>query len=725
MDHGTATRPDGPRLTSSAEAEYAAAARALSEGDTHAARERGTAAAETAEQASERSLAAQAWALVGQACWLIGDDGGALAALLAALRHYEALDDALGVATCERQAGIAHVRADDVERALVSFRRALASYEKLGDLEGMAATQNNIGGALHRAGALDGARTALTTALELCDALDQPTRKALMQVSLATVLLGLGELDEAEARLNEAIAVQRQADDRHGLAHALEVQARLLRWRQDPAGAIAAGQAAVALAVETGNRPLQCDALEVVAEAAASSEAFELAYRSKRRAAQLASELERERRKREVDTLRMRFAADRAEGDAELARVQARAAEYERDQAQAATRARDTFVAHVSHEIRTPMSGVLGMTELLLGEIADAEHRRRLEVIRGCGQNLLHLINDLLDLSKLEAGGMRIEAIPFAPRALLENAIELLMPLAAERSLQLILDLDGPLPSLLVGDPHRISQMLHNLIGNALKFTPDGEVRVRCRVEGGELLIEVIDTGVGIPPDALQAVFEPFAQGEDARLRPTEGTGLGLAIVRRLCTALGGQCGAQSEKGVGSRFWIRLPFREATPLPVAEPVAPSTGRERKRRRLRASWSTTLIGRSVRVLVAEDDPVNQELARLQLKQHGADPLLVDRGNLAVRACASQEFDLVLMDLRMPEMDGIAAARTIRDMPDINQPLIVALTANATAEERQACLDAGMDGFVGKPLDAATLAGWLARAGASATKELSER
>ncbi|MEY3012057.1 MAG: hypothetical protein RIT45_792 [Pseudomonadota bacterium] len=661
---------------------------------------------------------------LGHACWLTGDDGGALRALLEALAIFESAEDSLGVANCERQIGIVHVRAEDTDRALASFHRALARYEALGHDEGLAATHNNLAGALHSAGRLDEAVAALEASLRHCLKLEQPGRVALTQVALATVQLGRGELDDAERLLDAAAAVQRHLGERHGLAHALEQRGRLLRWRGDASGAIRSAQEAVVLATETGNRPLQRDALEVIAEAAATSNDFELAYRSKRRASQLTSELERERRARELDQIRVQFASDRAEQDAELARMRLALAEQERDRAHQASAARDTFVAHVSHEIRTPLNGILGMTDVLLGDACDDEHRRRLRVIQSCGRTLLHLINDLLDLSRLEAGGMRVERRPMRLGDVLGGVVELLEPLADEAGLRLTLTVDPALPEMLWGDPHRLTQVLNNLVGNAIKFTEHGGVDIVARTKGRDRYrIEVRDSGVGIDAAELDVIFEPFTQAQGGRTRPTEGTGLGLAIVRRLCEALGGHCGAESEVGVGSLFWLELPLEAAQAiLPPRAPPRRHTSGVAARRRVRATWSTTLVGRKVRVLVAEDDPVNQELIRLQLRQHGTEPLLVDRGTMAVAACRSQAFDLVLMDVRMPELDGIAATAEIRASDGIAQPLIVAVTANATVEEERACIEAGMDGFISKPIDAAALAGWLARASADAAIDL---
>ncbi len=375
-----------------------------------------------------------------------------------------------------------------------------------------------------------------------------------------------------------------------------------------------------------------------------------------------------------------------------------------RDAAHAASETKSRFLANMSHEIRTPMNGVLGMSELLLQRPLEAEDRHRAGTIHRSARALLNLLNDILDLSKLEAGHVVIEEIPADPRQVVGDVVDLLSQTAQEKGLCLVHDLDPALPPIVRMDPLRVRQLLLNLVGNAIKFTEKGEVRVRVRAlgPGRDLLFlhfEIQDTGIGIDAAALDTIFDSFTQADPSTTRRYGGTGLGLAICEQLVTQMGGELGVESERGEGATFWFRVPVQVAG----EEPAAPQRS------------LTPLAGR---VLLAEDNLVNRELASAMLEQLALQVVVVEDGVEALAAMDRETFDLVLTDCQMPRLDGYELARRIRELeregPSRRMP-VIALTAGATEQERKSCLEAGMDDHLAKPFDLnglfQSLARWL--------------
>jgi signal transduction histidine kinase/ActR/RegA family two-component response regulator len=376
--------------------------------------------------------------------------------------------------------------------------------------------------------------------------------------------------------------------------------------------------------------------------------------------------------------------------------------------AEAANAAKSRFLATMSHEIRTPLNGVLGMNGLLLSTPLDETQRRYAELMRSAGQNLLTVINDLLDLSRIEAGRLALEVVDFDPARTLDEVVSLLTVRAQARGLALHQHRPADLPTALRGDPSRLRQVLFNLIGNAIKFTERGRIDVDVRhapLPDGriELQVAVRDTGIGIAAAALPTLFERFMQADSSRARRYEGTGLGLAISREIVQLMHGRIDVTSEPGVGSCFTLRLPL--APGRPAAAPAAPAQ-----------PMPLSAVARHI--LVAEDNAVNQILIQALLAQMGHDCDVVGDGIEAVRQAQARDYDLVLMDVQMPEMDGLTATRAMRALPGwTSQVPIVAMTANAMADDRSACLAAGMNDYVSKPIDAQALAQAIERAAAT--------
>jgi PAS domain S-box-containing protein len=394
--------------------------------------------------------------------------------------------------------------------------------------------------------------------------------------------------------------------------------------------------------------------------------------------------------------------------DARSHKRQEEALRLARDKAEEATRAKSLFLATMSHELRTPLSGIIGMLQLGLREAMPEQSRSRVSLALGNAEALLAIINDILDFSKIEAGKMGFEQVDYDLREIVHSLVELLDLRAQEAGLSLLSDVDPNVPQWLRGDPVRLRQILLNLIGNALKFTEIGTVHVRVAcgsTETGRLLleIEVEDTGIGISEEAQQRLFSSFEQADVTTTRKYGGTGLGLTITRALVAGMHGEIGLRSQPGAGSTFRVSLPVAIGAPVHAVaeEPVPPFDCR-------------------LNVLCAEDGHTNRVIVQAFVQGLGHDVSFVENGLQAVQRCAEENFDLVLMDGRMPVMDGLAAARAIR-AGGINdtwvldpQIWMIALTANATGNDRELSLAAGMDDFLSKPVDERLLAQSLHRA-----------
>ena len=388
------------------------------------------------------------------------------------------------------------------------------------------------------------------------------------------------------------------------------------------------------------------------------------------------------------------------------ARVAERTAELNLaiSRAEAANQAKSAFLATMSHEIRTPLNGVLGMVQAMAADRPSDSQRVRLEIIRQCGETLLAILNDILDLSKIESGKLELEEIDFDLETLMRGAHAAFTELSNKKGLSFNLSIDQDARGTYRGDATRVRQILYNLISNAIKFTREGEVQVGVSWADGSLRLRVSDTGIGIEPGHLSTLFEKFTQADVSTTRRYGGTGLGLAICRELTDLIGGTIAGESTLGRGTTFTVGLPLvrRDGPSAAMTSPAGEGA-------------DPAQLG--LRVLAAEDNPVNQLVLKTLLHQIGVEIVIVDDGALAVAAWEQMDWDAILMDVQMPNLDGPAAARIIR-AKELNygrrRTPIIALTANVLSHQTGEYFAAGMDGFVAKPIDIGQLVSALEKA-----------
>ncbi len=634
----------------------------------------------------------------------LGEYERALARYQEALEIRQAMGNKTGVARTLNNMGVVYRAMEQPDRAIDYFRRALGIRETLGSnaRPEIAESLTNLGQVYGETGLIEKGLDPLTRALEIWEAIGDRKRIAMTKLILAEHYRRANRLEEAAPLIARALATAQEIEAKTVERDAFLAYANLYAARGDHPGALDAYKRYKALDDALFHRRLD----ETVAQLET-----ELQTRQKQqRIALLTRENEIQRQRNDIQTLkssRQQMAlyallATFAVFAALMVLRQMRL-NHRRRLAEASAKAKSDFLAVMSHEIRTPMNGVIGSANLLGETDLNDDQRELVDLIESSGENLLSIIDDVLSFAKIEAGKLEMTARPFSPRATIEASLSLFKTQADAKKIELLCLVEEDAPAMIAGDEAHLRQILINLIGNAVKFTNRGVIAARLRLvdeadDAVELQFSIQDTGLGIPKAKQQRLFDAFTQADDSTTRRYGGVGLGLAIAKRLCEMMGGRIWVESEPGSGSIFSFTM---FAKPAGADQPETTETTLEK-------AAPCFAQQTPLRILVAEDNLVNQRVIMRLLQKLGYSPDLADNGRECLEAFRRQDYDLCLMDVQMPEMDGVEATRRIRvELPEDRQPTIVALTANVAEADRRHCLDAGMDDYLAKPVKPAAI------------------
>jgi signal transduction histidine kinase/CheY-like chemotaxis protein len=647
--------------------------------------------AAAARSAGEPTAVAGADNLAGGVHLERGDYLAAVQCYSTAEAAFREAGDVLASARARLNLGLVHWRIDDLPRAHSDFLDALAVFEQHDQPRMVGNALNSLGLVADARGDRTAAITYYTTALPLLQAAGDRVFEANVRANLADAYESLGDVTTAWRYAEEALALRIASGHRRGLAGSRVSLARLALARGEHPRVHAEIDAGLADVHALGLQKQLADLLDVAAQLAAAERRWAEAYALSRWSAERRAALQGDEQRRRIAELRAGVDITEARRRVEAQLRENEALRAATEAAEAASRARSEFVAVVSHEIRTPLSAVVGALDLLASQPLAPPQSGWVATARGSADALLALVGDVLDLARIDAGQLTLEPAPVALAEVLEQSLAGVRARAEAKGLTLALEVAPEVPDVGWCDGPRLRQILLNLLSNAVKFTPAGGVVLSAQSRGGQLRLQVRDTGIGIAEEVLPRLFQPFVQADSSTTRRYGGTGLGLSIVRRLANALGGTVHADATPGHGATFTVDLPF------PIADRPAPRPARRDRR-----------SGHAV-LLVDDDDELSEVLVQL-LAHLGCRPTRAASAAEALHRLRESAYDAVLLDVHMPEVDGYALARAIRADHGASIPL-TGLSGAASPDDRARGLAAGMDDYLTKPVSLERLRQWV--------------
>lgn len=626
-------------------------------------------------------------------------------------------NDLLRQAHVYKTIGNTHVISGEYRKALVNYEKALTLFFDLDDKTGKVTILNNMCHTFHQSGDYEDSLRMGLEGLELYETQDQtdnvPQRVYAYNLNnVGLAYLKQGNFATAVGYFEKSTNIFRQERDIYGEIYSLRGLAQVNMHRQQHEKAFAQFYHALALAEqsEIAAELVQCHL--ALANAYKESNDFQQALFHFEKYHKYEKNIRNDETERKIRDLESTYKIQKARQEAELYQLKNDALQKEIKKrreaeavAEAAAKAKSDFLANMSHEIRTPLNGIIGVVELMQNTPLNVQQQELVQIIQKSGDNLLRIVNDVLDFSKIEAGKLELEQVPFSVRQAVETAVDLLTPRAQEKQLDIGYMLEPDVPEFIVGDSTRFQQILINLLGNGIKFTDKGSVSVQVtsRQAGDKVEIQtaVKDTGIGIGLMEQRHLFQSFSQVDSSMTRKYGGTGLGLAISRLLAELMGGRMWVKSKPDHGSTFHFTIQ------APVALSHEPQqTGNHQAETTQPANGSTGLLmahQHPLTILIAEDNKVNQKVAKKILSRLGYEAELANNGAEAVRRLTERPFDVIFMDIQMPEMDGVTATQEIiKQYAGQTRPYIFAMTAHALKGDREKLLEAGMDDYISKPI-----------------------